>query len=65
MPNVTVQAFNPTIGRQRQAEFKDNLVYRVSSRTDIQGYTEKPCLWTKQTNKQTNKKHILLWGLKR
>jgi hypothetical protein len=48
----------PALGRQI-SEFEARLVYKVSSRTASQGYTEKPCLEnkTKQTkNKKTTKK---------
>jgi hypothetical protein len=51
-------------GRGRRiSEFEASLVYKVSSRTArAMGYTEKPCLETKQNktkqNKQTNKKHM-------
>jgi hypothetical protein len=41
-------------GRGRRiSEFEASLVYRVSSRTDSQGYTEKPCLG--KTKTKTNK----------
>jgi hypothetical protein len=43
-------------GRGKQIyEFKASLVYNVSEFQDSQGYTEKPCLNKRQTNKQTNK----------
>jgi hypothetical protein len=44
---VVVHAFNPStweVEAGRISEFKASLVYRVSSRMDSQGYTEKPCL---------------------
>jgi hypothetical protein len=47
--------FIPALGRQRQAdlcEFKDTLVYRVSSRTATA--TQQNLSSNKQTNKQTN-----------
>jgi hypothetical protein len=42
------------IGEQN-SEFKANLVYKMSSRTARQGYTEKPCL--EKTKKQIKKKN--------
>jgi hypothetical protein len=53
------------VGRGRWiSEFEASLVYRVSSRIS-QGYTEKPCLKNKQTNKQTTTttKNRLTWVL--
>ena len=44
---MVVHAFNPStweVEAGRISEFKASLVYRVSSRMDSQGYTEKPCL---------------------
>ena len=57
------------MGRQI-SEFKVGLVYKLSSRTAREGYTEKPCL-EKQTSKtpnQPNKKgescgfYVNAWG---
>ena len=48
----------PALERQRQADFQDSLVYRVSSRTAraTQGNTvSKTTAINKQTNKQKNK----------
>jgi hypothetical protein len=57
---VVVHAFNPTLGRQRQADFwvwgQPGL---QSEFQDSQGYTEKP-FFKKQTNKQTK----IFYGLK-
>jgi hypothetical protein len=49
----------PALGRQRQADFSVQGQPDLQSEfQDSQGYKEKPCL--KQTNKQTNKRQLLL-----
>jgi hypothetical protein len=48
---------SPALGRQAEAgEFKDSLVYKVSSRTAKETLPQ-----SKQTNKQTNKKVKLIF----
>ena len=46
-------AFDPSTQEAEAGrfEFEASLVYRVSSRTDSQGYTEKPCLKKLKQNK--------------
>jgi hypothetical protein len=46
----------PALRRQRQVDFRVRGQPGLQSEfQDSQGYTEKPCLENKQTNKQTNK----------
>ena len=48
-------AFNSALWRQRQvdlSEFEASLVYRVSSRTESQGCTEKLCLEKQKRGKK-------------
>ena len=42
---------------RRISEFEASLVYKVSSRTAREGYTEKPCLGGKKENKNQKKKN--------
>ena len=55
---VVAHAFNPSTGRQRQADFWVRGQPGLQSEfQDSQGYTEKPCLENIQKNKNKNKKH--------
>jgi predicted porin len=56
---VVAHTFNPSTQEargRRISEFEASLVYKVSSRTDRQGYTEKPCL-EKPKKKQKTQNH--------
>ena len=58
-PGMVGHAFNPSIGRQRQAdlcEFEASLVYRASSRT-ARATQRNPV-----SKKQTNKQKYLSWS---
>jgi hypothetical protein len=66
VPGVVAHTFNPSIERQRQADFRVRGQPGLQSEfQDSQDYTEKPCLEKqnkKTKNKQTNKK-IGVWCL--
>jgi hypothetical protein len=48
------------LGGRQISEFEANLVYRVSSRTAREGYTEKPCLKKPKKKKKKKKKKVMV-----